>query len=286
MTVITYADLSEEYDDSLKPPLDRYGVDESRLTPEQRAWRSDGVLVRLGLLPDALIERYCELRRRVTAPGGWHDPCPYLRHDALKDIALYAPLVEQMEALIGQAMGLHLTLTGWVSTERRFHSDDYLNPEFVHAHYVAAWMALDDVHPDAGPFQFVRGSHRWPPLRRHKLFAHIPTGEAARAEWPSTTQDLVGDAIEREIERRGATVESFLGRRGDVLFWHGRLLHQGSRPAVPGKPRLALIAHYSSLAHRRDMHDRKVYAPTGKTYFDFSNWRDPRHDRGLMLDAT
>lgn len=281
MTEVPYEALTEEYPSATRPWLDRDDVDESRLTPDQLAWRRDGVLIKKGLLPPDVVEAYKAFRAKAHAPGGWRDPCPYLRHDELKDIALYGPMVDVMESLIGHPMGLHLTLTGWISTDRRFHSDDYLNPEYVHSHYIAVWMALETINPDSGPFQFVRGSHRWPPLRRHKLFEMIPREVQGTAEWPHTTEGIVATACEREIERRGATVETFLGEPGDVLFWHGRLVHQGSRAKQPGIPRRALIAHYSSLNHRPDMGRRQVYAKTGKTYFDFPEWLGAEHEVGV-----
>ncbi len=282
---ISYTDLSEEYPNDVRPLLDRDVINESMLNEDQRLWRRDGVLVKQQFLPEKVVDDYVAFRRKVVLDGGWKDPCPYLRHDELKDIALYSPLVEKMDELIGQPMGLHLTLTGWVSTQRRFHSDDYLNPDFVHSHYIAVWIALEDIDPASGPFQFVRGSHKWPPLRREKLFEQIPEAQAQRPDWPSTTENIVAVACEEEIVRRGQAVETFLGKKGDVLFWHGRLIHQGSYPTVPGTPRRALIAHYSSLNHRPDMGVRTTYAKTGKPYFYFSNWESSEHDEGVIETA-
>jgi Phytanoyl-CoA dioxygenase (PhyH) len=282
MAEVPYAALAEEYPSATRPWLDRDEVDEAALTEDQRAWRRDGVLIKRGLLPPDVVGAYTRFRARAHAPGGWRDPCPYLRHDELKAIALHAPMVDVMESLIGHPTGLHLTLTGWISTDRRWHSDDYLNPEFVHAHYIAVWIALERIDPESGPFQFVRGSHRWPPLRRHRLFAMIPPDVQRTAEWPHSTEGIVAVACEREIARRGAAIETFLGGPGDVLFWHGRLVHQGSRARVPGLPRRALIAHYSSLNHRPDMPRREIYPPTGKTYFDFPEWRGREHDEGVI----
>lgn len=45
-------------------------------------------------------------------------PTPYLHVPALRDLALYPPLMEMLQSLIGEPMMLHLALTGWVSTQR------------------------------------------------------------------------------------------------------------------------------------------------------------------------
>ena len=47
-------------------------------------------------------------------------------------------------------MLLHLALTGWISTQRDWHQDDYLNPPFVANWYAAVWMALDDISAESG----------------------------------------------------------------------------------------------------------------------------------------
>ena len=54
---------------------------------------------------------------------------------------------------------MHLNLTGWVSTERNWHQDDYLNP-FINSWY-GRLVALDKISADAGPFEYVPGSHKW-----------------------------------------------------------------------------------------------------------------------------
>jgi ectoine hydroxylase-related dioxygenase (phytanoyl-CoA dioxygenase family) len=188
----------------------------------------------------------------VTNPGGWPSPTPYLDVREMRDLALYPPLMSQMRELIGEPMVLHLCLTGWVSTERGWHQDDYLNPPFVNSWYAAVWMALDDIHPDSGPFEYVPGSHRWPLIRGDKVRAQMSSKEAKSPIWPQTSETFVVPAIDAEIERRGAKARAFVAERGDVLIWHGRLMHRGSKPNKPGMLRRSLISHYTGVTHRRD----------------------------------
>jgi ectoine hydroxylase-related dioxygenase (phytanoyl-CoA dioxygenase family) len=159
---------------------------------------------------------------------------------------------------------LHLALTGWVSTERNWHQDDYLNPDFVNSWYCAVWMALDHIEPDCGPFQYVPGSQRWPLMRGGKVRSFLTEEESSRREgplgyneWPKYSERYVVPAIEAEIEARGAPPITFLAEKGDVLIWHGRLMHRGSAPLVPGKERRSLITHYSGRGHREDMPNRR-----------------------------
>ncbi len=254
-----YALISDVPGDEHLPWLDRSVIDQERLNsslyaPMLAAWREHGVVVLEDFMPKELREPYFKVREQLGIPGGWADPCPYLYVPELRALSMYPPLLYLLDELIGSEMGLHLNLTGWVSTERAWHQDDYLNPDFVNSHYAAVWIALRDIDPNCGPFEFVPGSHRWPLTRRDKVLEHCPVkASATDPAWPSKTQDWVSEIIDREIENQNARVDRFVAKEGDVLIWHGRLVHRGSRPNIPGTPRHSLIAHYSAISKRPDM---------------------------------
>ncbi|WP_420142739.1 phytanoyl-CoA dioxygenase family protein [Sphingomonas sp.] len=263
---IDFSMLSETVDDALVPPLDRAELDEGRLDEDQRAWRRDGFIIKPGFIPDALIDTYCSVRARVPNAGGWACPVPYMHIPELRAISLYPPLVRLLGHLIGEEMGLHLNLTGWISTDRNWHQDDYLNPPYVNSWYAAVWIALDDIHPDCGPFEFVPGSHRWPLLKSHRVRLFLNETERMAGPWPTLAERFVNDAVELEITRRGAMRKRFIARKGDTLIWHGRLMHRGSYANVPGMERRALIGHYSGITHRMDMPE-VAYTSENCAYF-------------------
>jgi hypothetical protein len=254
-----YQLISDVPADDALPWLDKRQVDPARLNHPEfgryfSEWRENGVVILPNFLPKHLRERYFAARAAYGRPGGWSDPCPYLYVPELRELSLYQPLVDILDALIGHRMGLHLNLTGWVSTERAWHQDDYLNPDFVNSHYAAIWVALRDIHPDCGPFEYVPGTHKWRLTRRDKVLAHSPVKtSAADPAWPSKTQGWVSEIIQREIEARNMPVHKFVAKEGDVLIWHGRLVHRGSLAKVPGMPRHSMIAHYSAIEKRPDM---------------------------------
>jgi hypothetical protein len=266
---ITFDMLSETPDPRLAPKLDRPDCDESGLTPEQLSWRRDGVVALRGFMPDAVLDPYIARRERLKAEapesylGGWRSPTPYEHVPELRQAGLYPPLMKMMEHLIGEPMMMHLNLTGWVSTERNWHQDDYLNPGHVNSWYTAVWIALDDISPEAGPFQYVAGSNRWPLMRQNKVLACMPKDEREARDpvsgsgmWPKLSERFVVPAIESELERREAKIEEFIAGKGDVLIWHGRLMHRGSAPRRTDLLRRSLIIHYSGVNHRPDMVNR------------------------------
>jgi hypothetical protein len=266
---ISFADLSEPMDPALLPPLDRPDLETTTLTPQQLSWRQDGVVELKGFLPDDLVDAYVAKRSELDHLG-WLKPTPYLHVPELRDLALYPPLMAVMESLISEPMMLHLALTGWISTARAWHQDDYLNPPHVASWYTAVWIALDEIHPDSGPFEYLPGSHRWPLLRRDVVMTHLTDEELQRKEeltghnsWEKYAERFVTPAVDRQVAESGLPVRQFLGKKGDVLIWHGALMHRGSIANVPHMPRKSLITHYSGVNHRPDMANRTQHEGGG-----------------------
>lgn len=222
--------------------------------PSSADWNDDGLVIKKAFMPETLMKKYekCWLKENVDRPMGWPDPIPYTRHPELLEFFTYGPLAELLESLIGEPAGVHLNLTGWRSTERNWHQDSYLNPSHVGDAYAAVWIALDDIHPDSGPFQYVPGSHRWPQVTRDLILGALSPEERDH-KWPKHSERVLTPIFEEEIVKRGNNVISYLPSRGDILVWHGRLMHRGSKANVPGMERRATIAHYSGINHRSDM---------------------------------
>lgn len=243
--------------------------------PGPTDWNDNGVLTLPGFFDaDELVAYADEWMAahgfRLSADGpfadrpqGWPDTCPYMQHDALRDLCCDGRLARMLAWVVGDEMGVNLNLTGWVSTERDWHADSYLNEPEVGDFYAAVWIALADIHPDSGVFQYVPGSHRWPQITRETIGRHF---DIADPQWPKHSEQLLTDVFEEEIAARNATVVSHVPKKGDLLIWHGRLLHRGSRAKVPGAMRPALIAHYSGIHHRPQM-PTAVQHDTGGWYF-------------------
>lgn len=236
--------------------------------PGPADWNDTGVWIFEQMIPDKLIDAYADewkinhgFRGLDTSPSlttpllvasnpGGYDEVAYMRNPALMALCTYRPLADALEETLGEPAGVHLNLSGWVSTERDWHQDGYLNPLHVGDYYAAVWVALGDIHPDSGPFQYIPGSHRWHTLTRDKIAQVVDLSDPM---WPKHSETVLAPLVEQEVAARGAEVVTYLPQCGDVLFWHPRLYHRGSRAKVRGAYRPALIAHYSGIRHREDM---------------------------------
>jgi ectoine hydroxylase-related dioxygenase (phytanoyl-CoA dioxygenase family) len=91
---------------------------------------------------------------------------------------------------------------------------------------IAAWMALDPVDRDNGGLQVVPGSHRWPLLCTEKADTKVSYTDVTV---PIPDPDA---AVLVEMDP------------GDVLFFHGALVHGSAPNATSDRFRRALIGHY------------------------------------------
>lgn len=269
---ITFESLCREIPERSRPPLDwsESYVDIAlqshgeEVQPEYRAelrqrkqWRDNGYLILKNFIPHSLIDAYCaryEKDNGKNSPVGYKIGTPYMEVDEIKDLSLYAPLMDILSGLIGEPMAMNLNLCNWISTERNWHQDDYLNPPEVNGHYLACWFALDDIHHDSGAFEFVPASHKWPVIDGEKVRALLEPHEQSDPDWPRICERFLDEVFENEIEKRGAKVEGWTdAKKGDVLIWHAWLAHRGSKPKTPDLLRKSLITHYSGINHRPDM---------------------------------
>lgn len=232
--------------------------------PGPADWNDDGVVLLPGFFDDALLAPYRDEWRAAAGFRGlrevdgvpvvdadtlipWPYAAPYMHQPALRRLLCDGDLGRILTGLTGDRMALSLALTEWKSTERDWHADAYLNEPDVGDWYAAVWIALDDVPPDSGVFEYVPGSHRWPQVTRETIARYVDLDDPL---WPRHSEAVLTPCFEAEIEAREATTLRHLPRRGDVLIWHARLLHRGTRPKVPDAYRPSLIAHYSGANHR------------------------------------
>jgi hypothetical protein len=263
-----FHELSEHYPEEASLLLDQKTAFLKNITPDQQHWRDYGYVIKRHFIPDTLIDEYIELRNKLNLGDGLFPDChPHLYSSVIRDICCSPELHYLLVDLVGEEMGLHFSLTNFKSTERGWHQDDYLNPENTMARYVAIWMAIGDIHPDSGPFEFVPGSHKWPCLRREKVRALVkPETHSKTHEWATSAEYFVNKAAENYMKEVGAEAVQFDAAKGDILIWHAKLMHRGSIPRNPELSRPALITHYSSIRDRRDI-GREITRHGGGGYF-------------------
>ncbi|ADB34897.1 Phytanoyl-CoA dioxygenase [Kribbella flavida DSM 17836] len=206
-----------------------------------------GYLVVRGLFGADEVERlrdhYMELRRRGSYEGDLVGVAPTSR-DPLRRYPRMAQmhrwdevslqwliddrLDEVMTALLGRSPYAVQTMLYFKppgSRGQALHQDNfYLRAE--PGTCVAAWMALDRVDQENGCLEVVPGSHRWPILCTEKADTKVSFTDVTV---PVPEQNT---AVPVEMEP------------GDVLFFHGALVHGSAPNVTTDRFRRALIGHY------------------------------------------
>ena len=241
---------------------------EAGLTLHQRSYARQGCLVLRNFIPANLIDDYLRLRERLgLGQNQFPDSTPFVEHEELLRISCYKPLMDIIRELHGAEMGLIFNLTGFVSTQRGWHQDAYLDRDTA-VPRLAAWIACGAIDDDVGPFEYIPGSHRWMALSNERINEFLkpeyrwPNGHRAREAgvpgWGRISEAFIDPSVFAKIEREGVPIRHFVAEKGDVLLWYGRTMHRGSPPRRKGATRPGLIAHYAPIFER----ERGFFAQT------------------------
>jgi len=198
-------------------------------------WNAQGYFILENAVPEHVMSTYegVWLSKFADHTGaiqnwqGWDldDFMPYIDTPEILDIMCGEKIYNVLSSVVDETCALQLNFTSWQSTKRAWHRD-LIDESAVNAQaYTGVYVALETAHDDAGPFQFVPGSHLW----------NLSIEEMASNVF-----------LNKKIKSEGHQVETFKGKRGDVIFWHGHLVHQGSMPNDNSLSRKALIGHYAS----------------------------------------
>lgn len=208
----------------------------------------NGYLILKKAISDELIEKYEKVWTQHVADrrdergnlAGWgHEFDVYLDHPEIMDILCHDSIAKTF-VNINKAVALHKNVTYFVSTEQGWHQDAAFAYREAGENYQGAWVALEDISPEAGPFEFIPGSHKWD----CDLTALYSNDKDRGRMKEGVSSHLF---FQNEIDKRQAKIVSFIAEKGDVIIWHGHLVHRGSMPENRGITRKSLIGHYCNL---------------------------------------
>ncbi|WP_421738821.1 phytanoyl-CoA dioxygenase family protein [Caulobacter sp.] len=149
---------------------------------------------------------------------------------------------EAVLALLGKLYGRRAfpfqTLSFPVGTQQHIHSDSIHFSSIPERFMCGVWLAMEDIHPDAGPLVYYPGSHKWPIIYNDMIGKLIGAGADFLAQTP---YENVWAAL---VEATGVQPEYFHPKKGQALIWAANLLHGGSRQKDPARTRWSQVTHY------------------------------------------
>ncbi|MEA2462078.1 MAG: hypothetical protein QOH90_2255 [Actinomycetota bacterium] len=201
-----------------------------------------------------------------------------------KKLAMTRSIIEFLGHVFRHTVVCMQTLTFIHGTQQAAHQDYAFVVAGIPSQLAAAWIALEDVHPDAGPLGYYPGSHT---IRKFDF----GNGLFMTPESPRREVDFL-EHIEQRCAERGLQEELFMARKGDVFVWHAALAHSGTPVNNPTRTRRSLVAHYSTReAYRTDRRDPEA-TPVEHHYNGGVLFADPRRPeaedsfrRGAEIDS-
>ncbi len=182
------------------------------------------------------------------------------------DIASHPNMRQVAAALMGKppepvrrVRGIYTVFPSKPGTENRYRP----HADYMAAHLTAMVIA-DEIGPRCGGFMLWPGSHK----RLHPYWETVHGGTMA----PQNAEPF---RLAREEILRDTNPVEFTGSRGDVIFWHPRVLHSAgiNQSAELGRPMVRVIVPCDFQIAGRDYYDDDDFGP-GE---DYQWWIDTRN---------
>jgi hypothetical protein len=242
-------------------------------------WIFDGYIIVPGLIDRDELDTVWSAYERAIAdgritvhpephgPGDGHPGRtldPHLNVPEIRDLQRHPKILAITDLLLGRRTLPFQTIIGHKGSSQHPHSDTIHMTTYPLGYLVANWIAFEDVHEDSGPLEYYPRSHRMiPPLLSSEV-------SIAPFEYKKDVE-VYHVKYEPEISRHIAAARLepayFLGKAGDVLFWHANLIHGGASRKNLTLSRKALVCHY--------------FAEGAVTYHDLSGNHSRLHRHGM-----
>jgi ectoine hydroxylase-related dioxygenase (phytanoyl-CoA dioxygenase family) len=254
-----------------------------------RQWGEDGYVVLKQVVPHDLIDRLNgDVAAFRASCGETKDEQGYGQRIGLLHIqnqnslavALNADVREFLAFALADEPLLFGSLTFEAGTEQGAHQDSIYFWTEPDAAMAGVWVALEDVHEDAGPLFYYRGSHKWGVFRAEdcwrarpdlyeqtkKLGWWKPDNAAERgrvaAELGATWHELMA----KRIAERNAQPTPVVIKKGDALVWHAHLVHGGLPRKNRTLTRRSMVTHH--IGRSACMFDMNTYFLSKRDAFD------------------
>jgi hypothetical protein len=241
------------------------------LAHKLRQWRDEGIVIFEGAVdaseidsllldiefldrhrPDYDLEvefrgqrlKLAQLERSALSDPGVKFNCLETISSAAQRLSLNRFVCRFLRHVFQEPVAVLQSLTFWRGSEQGVHLDyPWVNTQTKLPHLAASWIPLEDVHPDSGPLAYYPGSHKAGMIEPYDWGegSLIQQGVDNDAAWKFVVY------LRKQIEKKGLTQRIFLPKRGDVLIWHGQVLHEGTKIADPSRTRRSYVTHYTSL---------------------------------------
>ena len=173
-----------------------------------------------------------------TATGNLRIQDAWRYDEDVKAIAANPGILALLSALYGRRAFPFQTLNFPVGSQQALHSDSVHFSSIPERFMCGVWVALEDIHAEAGPLMYLPGSHKWPILNNSLVGRRGWKVEQFSAQAPFE------HAWAALVEASSAEPQRLLARKGQALIWAANLLHGGEPQQDRSLTRWSQVTHY------------------------------------------
>jgi hypothetical protein len=162
----------------------------------------------------------------------------WVSNEDVRAITCNQAVIDLLSKLYGRRAFPFQSLNFPVGTQQHYHSDSIHFSTAPERFMCGVWLAMEDIHPDAGPLVYYPGSHKWPIIYNDMI------GRIGAENRDVLAQEPYELAWEAMVQASGIKPEYFCPKKGQALIWAANLLHGGSRQNDPGRTRWSQVTHY------------------------------------------
>lgn len=168
----------------------------------------------------------------LRVQDAWHSD------EDVRAIAANNQILSLLTKIYGRKAFPFQTLNFPVGTQQHLHSDSIHFSSIPERFMCGVWLAMEDVHPDAGPLTYLPSSHKWPILSNAMIGRR---GYGTQSQYAQAPFELAWRAL---VQASGIKPEVFLAKKGQALIWAANLLHGGSVQNDSTLTRWSQVSHY------------------------------------------
>jgi phytanoyl-CoA hydroxylase len=180
----------------------------------------------------------------------------HLTSKAAADIATHPALMKALDFLFGEEAAVYSSLYFEYGTQQPIHRDSPFFETFPRNYFVGAWVALEDISPDAGPLMYHSGGHRFkcdPHAIYDQVRERMPLGTSSETLVLEALEVYYGKIIDTAAAMGSPTIATL--KKGDVAIWHAQLPHGGSPAKDLSLTRRSMVFHCSPKSKQVYQHD-------------------------------
>jgi len=177
-------------------------------------------------------------QRRLREASNWRIHGFHYVNAAARRVFSNRRLRRLASGLFGRRVRPFAAINFMAGSEQALHQDMAVFHIHPRNYLIGAWIACEDVGPESGPLVLYPGTHRAPFFPE---FTDYPQTNLRTADGP--TQERYGAYVGGLATR--CPRHEFVARKGQVLLWHGMLVHGGAPVTRRGTTRKSMVIHYT-----------------------------------------